>query len=107
MDMVKNNRGDALLDAHKIINGERQDSYGNPENSFSVIARYWSVFLRQKHGVICDFESEDVAIMMALMKIARMGNGAGTKDSAVDCCGYIALAEDMLSKKRKPTGSSE
>ena len=100
MDSKNYQRGRILLEALDVINGERQDQYGEPEDSFSTIAHYWSVYLRQKHIVSYAINSDDVAIMMALMKIARMGNGAGTKDSAVDCCGYIALAEDILVIKR-------
>ena len=87
-------RGNVLLEAHDIINGHRLDQYGNPENCFGTIAGLWSLWIGK------DLSAHDVAVMMALMKIARMKHGAGTSDNAVDCCGYIALAEDMTEKHR-------
>ena len=88
------NRGEALLKAHEIINGQRQDAHGNPEDSFSVIALLWNTYLfHKKERYILD--SEDVAVMMALMKIARITTGSAKSDSYIDCCGYIALAADM------------
>ena len=38
---------------------------------------------------------QDVAIMMALFKIARQKAGKGKRDNFVDMCGYAALAADM------------
>ena len=99
-------RGDVLLRAHEIINGQRQDTYGQPEDCFASIARLWNAYLTN-YANAYDSESENcrcsfprlyaghVAHMMALMKIARMQHGAGSEDNAADCCGYIALAEDM------------
>lgn len=86
---VKDERGDVLLKAHDVINGQRQNAYGDPEDSFETIAKLWSVWT----GV--DLSAHDAAVMMALMKIARMKHGAGSQDSYTDCCGYAALAADM------------
>lgn len=86
---TRGSRGDVLLRAHAVINGQRQDQYGRPEDCFSTIAALWSVWLGRA------VTPQDVAMCMALLKIARMRHGAGTEDNAVDCCGYIALAEDM------------
>jgi hypothetical protein len=68
-------RGKVLKKALEIINGERQDSYGNPEDSFALIAEYWSTYLRAKKkrsGSDTSVYPIDVAEMMALFKIARM-----------------------------------
>lgn len=93
-------RGQVLLEAHKIINGDRQQSYGNPEDTHRVIAEMWSGFMRAKisTGVI-DYHAmispKDVALMMVLFKIGRELNGAGSADNLIDAAGYIALAADM------------
>lgn len=81
-------RGKILDAAKKIINGERQDQYGYPEDSFALIAKYWSTYLDR------DIKPKDVAMMMALLKIAREQH-QGRRDNLIDCCGYIALAEDV------------
>jgi len=87
--IVTRKRGNVLLKAHEVINGQRQDAYGNPEDSFQTIARLWSVWLDK------EITSRDVAMLMALLKVARARYGAGHRDSYVDGCGYLALAADM------------
>ena len=49
-------RGHILQKAHEIINGERQDSYGNPEDSFRLIGEYWSNYLKANELMIPDRE---------------------------------------------------
>ena len=102
---MRDKRGNILLRAHEVINGERQERYGQPEDCFGSIAALWNAYLRGKAQAEDDgdfyslsFPSlapQDVAVMMALLKIARMQHGAGGEDSYVDACGYIALASDM------------
>lgn len=87
---MNNERGSALLEAHKIINGERQDSYGNPEDSFRLIADYWSAYLKVELSAV------DVAHMMMLLKIARMSGQEPKKDNYVDLAGYAGIAGDMI-----------
>lgn len=100
-------RGQVLLEAHKIINGDRQQSYGNPEDTHAVIADLWNGYLQGLARVYGDefsfpyLTNVDVAHMMVLFKIARQINGAGKRDSAVDGCGYLALAWDMYEDKKR------
>ena len=86
-------RGKVLDKAKEVINGERQDQYGRPEDSFDAIASFWNAYLKNVKG---DLNGFDVAMLMALMKVARMLRSSGYEDSAVDACGYIALANDMV-----------
>lgn len=90
-------RGRVLLRALDVINGERQQQYGDPEDSFEDIAWAWNWWLDSDNAPITD---ADVAMMMALMKIAREKNGAGKTDNIVDCCGYLGLYEDMRDEKK-------
>ena len=83
-------RGKILLEAMKIINGERQDAYGNPEDSFLIVSGLWNVYLDT--DVITE---RDVAIMMALFKIARYKQTKKHWDSILDSVGYLALASEM------------
>jgi hypothetical protein len=90
-------RGKALKKALEIINGERQDSYGNPEDSFQLIADYWTCYLESVGaGTGQMIKPRQVAEMMALFKIARMSGQKTTADSYADCAGYIGLAGDMI-----------
>ena len=96
-----------LKRADDIIHGERQDQYGDPEDSFKLIAEYWSMYLRSRLQEIvhyCDIPddmlinlgAQDTAIMLALMKIARMSGQKWHKDNAVDACGYLAILNDRI-----------
>ena len=90
-------RGHILLDAYKVINGERQDQYGSPEDNFRLIAQLWNAAFNDK--LVAGFTAHDVAIAMSLLKIARIQTGAGKADSYVDLAGYAALAADIKEKE--------
>lgn len=99
----KEQKESILDEANKIINGERQDAYGNPEDSFKIIADLWDVYLRSMIFVknkidigLGSIGALDVAHMMALFKIARMLGQAPKRDNYIDCAGYIAIAGDRL-----------
>ena len=87
-------RGSVLQEAMFTINGERQNVYGSPEDSFRHIADYWNVYLGGE-AVGIKIDAKDVAMMMTLFKIARIANGSAHRDSYVDAAGYIGLAADM------------
>jgi hypothetical protein len=53
-----------LKKAEKIINGERQDQYGKPEDSFGIIAEYWNAYLRRKYDWV------DVALRLDAIMIS-------------------------------------
>lgn len=87
-------RGFVLAEAMSTINGERQNVYGSPEDSFALIAQYWNTYLAPK---LCDglyVEADDVAMMMALFKIAREAN-QHKADNIIDCAGYLGIYADM------------
>ena len=88
-------RGDVLLKAHKVINGERQDTYGTPEDSFRMIADQWRWYLKRQYDTDIVLKAYDVAMMMVLFKICRMFGQEYSEDNYVDACGYLALAGDM------------
>ena len=57
-----NKRGKILLKAPDIINGERQDQYGSPEDSFSLIADYWTTFLKSRNFIPSNDTTKDLKI---------------------------------------------
>lgn len=97
-NVSENKRGRVLLRALEVINGERQQEYGDPEDSFSEIFTLWNWWLEGK--LKSQLTRKDVAMMMALMKQAREKKGAGKTDNIVDCCGYLGLYEDMREEKK-------
>ena len=87
-------RGSALNEAMQVINGDWQDVYGAPEDSFKLIASYWSTYLQSKNSDLID--ATDVAVMMTLFKIAREAN-QHKRDNIVDAAGYLGIYADMRS----------
>lgn len=84
-------RKEILKQATKCVCGDREQDYGTPENNFQTIACLWIDYFAGK-GYAVDITSKDVAIMMALLKIARIASGTDKEDSFVDACGYMACA---------------
>lgn len=84
------NRENILDVAKHTITTEKVDTYGCLENNFKTIASFWSVY----KGV--DFSENDVAIMMTLLKIARMKTGKVHLDNYVDAIGYIACGTELI-----------
>lgn len=75
-----------LEEAKQIICEDRNEQYGEPEDSFANIAMLWTVYL----GI--GLNGYDVAMMMVLFKFARMMTGGYKRDSLVDLIGYAACA---------------
>ena len=92
-------RNRVLKEAERCVCGKREQDYGTPEDSFNIIADLWAVYLKGC-GVSIDFlESHDVAIMMALLKIARISENPQHMDSWVDGCGYFACGGEIAGKE--------
>ena len=86
---IETKREHILNTAIKMVCGHREQDYGSPENSFSLIADLWTAYLGEP------ISSVDVAMMMALLKIARIKGGTGTEDSFVDLAGYAACGGEI------------
>ena len=82
-------RRSVLTDAIAVVTGAREDTYGGPESSFSLIASFWSAYLAQ------DIAPHDVAALLALLKIARLKRADGKhRDSWLDLAGYAACGAE-------------
>jgi hypothetical protein len=98
----ENTRGKILRRALDIINGERQDQYGNPEDSFALIGKYWTEFLKANGVIVCDqviISPKEVAEMMMLFKVARMSGQKPSLDNYLDLVGYAGIAADMVEEE--------
>lgn len=89
-------RADILHAAEKCVCGQRETDYGTPENNFKAIAKLWETYLNKActRGVNVRVEAKDVAVMMALLKIARIAAGGGKADSWIDLAGYAACGAE-------------
>lgn len=80
----------ALCAADRLIHGQRAEEYGDAKTSFRQIAELWTAYLGTP------IKSQDVAIMMALLKINRFKNSHYShRDSLIDMLGYLALGEEL------------
>lgn len=88
-------RGALLNMAKAIVSGRREQDYGSPEDSFGRIAALWTAYKD------IDFSPVDVAVMMALLKIARISVNPEHMDSWVDLAGYAACGGEISGREDK------
>lgn len=79
-----------LAEAHTIIYGDREQTYGKPSKNLETIAAMWNAYLQAAGRTL---GPKDVAAMMVLLKTARLANQITHRDSVVDICGYAGLIE--------------
>lgn len=73
------------LDDLAVVLGARSVDYGAPDLAFDRIARLWSVAL----GV--EITPHRVALMLALMKAARLMENENHRDGWADLAGYAVI----------------
>lgn len=107
-------REEILKEALACVTGEREQQYGSPEDNFAVIADLWMVYLKNRcvsSNADVFVAADDVAAMMALLKIARISSGVDKVDNWVDLAGYAACGgaiqsnRDERSQKTISTGA--
>jgi len=86
-------RADILRMAAEAVSGDRDETHDEPEDNFASIALFWSIYTE------CPLNRQDVAVMMALLKIARIKSGHGSIDNFVDLAGYAACGGEMYAKE--------
>lgn len=94
-------RKDILDAAEKIVTGERQQTYGQPEDNFVTIAQMWEAYL----GV--PISAMDVSMMMVLLKVARVSGRSDltTIDNFIDICGYAACGGEVAHREGRTRDS--
>ena len=101
-------RPEILDTAKKCVCGEREHDYGKPEDNFATIGLLWGVYLRAAHPnyayqmAVNGITAKDVAVMMALLKVARIATGS-SPDSFVDLAGYVACAGEIATHAEDKT----
>jgi hypothetical protein len=87
------NRVEVLDTARDAITRDRAATHGDAEDSFAMIADFWTTWLGDRlTGVVTSF---DVAQMMVLFKSARARGNPSHMDNLVDQAGYAALSAEM------------
>jgi hypothetical protein len=82
-------RGEILDTAKHYVMVDRANTHGDAEANFGLIAAYWSAHLNK------NIKPHDVAVMMTLLKLARMKSNPSHIDSPVDAAAYAALAGEI------------
>ena len=85
--------------ARDIIEGDREQTYGEPGLNLRRIADQWSTYISQKYDAGIWLNEEDVCWMMVLLKMSRQIN-AHKEDNLVDAIGYIALIEKVFNARK-------
>lgn len=78
-----------ILDGAAVIVGGKDSQHGGTEDNFNRIARLWYAY----KGV--PFTSKDVAVMMILLKVARIASGHQNDDNWTDIAGYAACGGEL------------
>ncbi|MEC5291548.1 MULTISPECIES: DUF6378 domain-containing protein [unclassified Aurantimonas] len=103
----------SLLDAAKAAVADRGLNYGKPEDNFRRIAELWSTHIKNRYAQTTNdygndmstwdgmLDPSDVALMMVLMKIARLENEPTHQDSIVDMAGYAACLGEIADGIKK------
>jgi hypothetical protein len=85
---LETNGSEVLLEAHRLVNVDRNLSYGHPADDYATVRDIFEALTGVKLTV-------DQAIMYPLaMKLARirtnLDKGVLHRDSVIDGCGYLA-----------------
>ena len=72
-----------------LLNKDRQKEHGDFQLTHWRAAMFWSVYLEKQ------ITADEVAVCMALMKIARTINNPEHIDSYIDAVAYLAGAAEI------------
>tara|TARA_R100001510_G_C7631120_1_gene189970 strand:+ start:369 stop:713 length:345 start_codon:yes stop_codon:yes gene_type:complete len=93
------NTTEILETSKKLVSTDRNDKHGDKVDNHENIGRLWSGYIQNKTKLLINLLPEDVANMMALLKIARTQAGQHNPDDYVDACGYSAIAGEIAGKR--------
>ncbi|MBQ9050575.1 MAG: hypothetical protein IJ126_08270 [Lachnospiraceae bacterium] len=85
-----------LTKAAEVVTG-KDSQHGDTEDNFSRIAAMWSAYLDK------DVSAKDVAVMMILLKTARIASGHQSGDNWVDISGYAACGGEIEESMKEGT----
>ena len=84
---------DILCEADMLMNGSREETYGNIKDNWTRIGIMWGAILETE-----PIEPNVVGLMMASLKISRAVSNPNHRDNYIDGCAYMAGAGDIVSR---------
>jgi len=89
-------------EAIRLITGDRNESYGTPDQDFSGIAAMWTGLLNTR--LTSPITAEDVPLMMCALKLRRQAHKP-TDDNLIDAHGYLLCLQWMQTGIRPVVGN--
>ena len=83
-------RADILATASEYVTQDRAATHGDAENNFRRIADLWNAYLG-----VNTISAVDVAVMLALLKVARIKSNPTHADNWIDIAGYAACGGEI------------
>ena len=83
-------RADILATASEYVTTDRAATHGDAEDNFRRIAELWNAYLG-----VDDITTIDVAVMLALLKVARIRSNPNHADNWIDIAGYAACGGEI------------
>ena len=88
-------RSKILMTADKLVSKERASEHGEAMHNFVAISDLWNGYL----GLNKFITPQDVPMLLALLKMARIKENPDNIDNYIDICGYSALAGEVSRHK--------
>ena len=92
------NRTDILRTAWTYVTKDRAATHGSAEDNFNRIAALWNAYLEPQGSIT----AVDVAVMMTLLKVARIASNEGHADNWIDGAGYLACGGEIATARVQP-----
>jgi hypothetical protein len=85
---------DILAEASVLLTDTREETYGSFWENHRRIGVMWGEFLQLEEHIT----PEQVAVMMALVKISRIANDSTHTDNYVDAIAYLSGAGELATE---------
>jgi hypothetical protein len=82
---------DILAEASVLLTDTREETYGSFWENHRRIGVMWGEFLQLEEAI----SPEQVAVMMALVKISRIANDSTHTDNYIDAVAYLSGAGEL------------
>ena len=89
-------RSEVLDTAKEYVTKDRAAQHGDMESNLTTISEYWSIHLGMH------IAPHDVAVMMNLLKVARIKSSPENSDHWIDGCGYLSCGAELIAENPEP-----